>query len=75
MVKTAHDHLRDKSYKIRYDTLEFPGGMPADIGFTWSWRLRADGLAEEPAKPGIPFYRSFPSAFSGGHAWSHLPFP
>jgi hypothetical protein len=32
-----HDHLRDKGYKIRYQVLEFPGGMPGDIGITLSW--------------------------------------
>ncbi len=32
-----HDHLRDKGYKIRYQILEFPGGMPGDIGITLSW--------------------------------------
>ena len=32
-----HDHLREKGYKIRYQILEFPGGMPGDIGITLSW--------------------------------------
>ena len=32
-----HDHLREKGYKIRYQVLEFPGGMPGDIGITLSW--------------------------------------
>ncbi len=31
------DHLRAKGYKIRYQILEFPGGMPGDIGITLSW--------------------------------------
>jgi len=31
------DHLRDKGYKLRYQVLEFPGGMPGDIGVTLSW--------------------------------------
>jgi hypothetical protein len=31
------DHLREKGYKIRYQILEFPGGMPGDIGITLSW--------------------------------------
>ena len=32
-----HDHLREKGYKIRYQIIEFPGGMPGDIGVTLSW--------------------------------------
>jgi hypothetical protein len=32
-----HDHLREKGYKIRYQVLEFPGGLPGDIGITLSW--------------------------------------
>ena len=31
------DHLQEKGYKIRYQILEFPGGMPGDIGITLSW--------------------------------------
>ena len=31
------DHLHEKGYKIRYQILEFPGGMPGDIGITLSW--------------------------------------
>jgi hypothetical protein len=32
------DHLRPLGYKIRYQILEYPGGMPGDIGVTLSWR-------------------------------------
>jgi hypothetical protein len=32
-----HDHLREKGYKIRCQILEFPGGLPGDIGITLSW--------------------------------------
>ena len=31
------DHLRDKGYKLRYQVIDFPGGMPGDIGITLSW--------------------------------------
>jgi hypothetical protein len=31
------DHLREKGYKIRYQIIDFPGGMPGDIGITLSW--------------------------------------
>ena len=41
MVKTAHDDLRDKSYKTRYDMFEFPGGMPADIGIRAEERAKS----------------------------------
>ena len=32
-----NDHLREKGYKLRYQILEFPGGLPGDIGITLSW--------------------------------------
>ncbi|HZV21619.1 MAG TPA: hypothetical protein VE986_08755 [Hyphomicrobiales bacterium] len=32
-----NDHLRPRGYKIRYQILEFPGGMPGDIGIVLSW--------------------------------------
>src|SRR5208337_198906 len=31
------DHLRSKGYKLRYQIIDFPGGMPGDIGITLSW--------------------------------------
>lgn len=37
IFKLWEDHLRDKGYKIRYQILEFPGGLPGDIGITLSW--------------------------------------
>ncbi len=37
MYQLWHDHLREKGYKIRYQILEFPGGLPGDIGITLSW--------------------------------------
>lgn len=32
-----HDYLRPRGYKIRYQIIEYPGGMPGDIGVTLSW--------------------------------------
>lgn len=32
-----YDHLREKGYKLRYQILEFPGGVPGDVGITLSW--------------------------------------
>ena len=32
------DHLRDKGYKLKAEILEFPGGMPGDVGFILSWK-------------------------------------
>jgi hypothetical protein len=32
-----NDHLRNRGYKIRYQVIDFPGGMPGDIGVTLSW--------------------------------------
>jgi hypothetical protein len=32
-----HDHLQPRGYKIRYQIIDFPGGMPGDVGVTLSW--------------------------------------
>jgi hypothetical protein len=37
MYQLWYDHLREKGYKLRYQILEFPGGLPGDIGITLSW--------------------------------------
>jgi hypothetical protein len=31
-------HLKDRGYKVRYEIVDFPGGMPGDIGITLSWK-------------------------------------
>src|SRR3974390_1314763 len=31
------DHLKPRGYKIAYQIIDFPGGMPGDIGVTLSW--------------------------------------
>ena len=31
------DHLRPRGYRIRFQIIDFPGGMPGDIGITLSW--------------------------------------
>jgi hypothetical protein len=30
-------HFRDRGYKLRVQIIDFPGGMPGDIGMTLSW--------------------------------------
>ena len=30
-------HLQPRGYKIRFQIVDFPGGMPGDIGITLSW--------------------------------------
>jgi hypothetical protein len=30
-------HLRARGYKIRFQIVDFPGGMPGDVGVTLSW--------------------------------------
>ncbi len=30
-------HLRDRGYKLRVQIVDFPGGMPGDIGMILSW--------------------------------------
>jgi hypothetical protein len=32
------DHLRPLGYKMKAEVVEFPGGMPGDIGFILSWK-------------------------------------
>ena len=31
------DYLQPRGYRIRYQVIDFPGGMPGDIGVTISW--------------------------------------
>jgi hypothetical protein len=31
------DYLQPRGYRIRYQIIEFPGGIPGDIGITLSW--------------------------------------
>ena len=31
------EHLQPRGYKIRYQIVEYPGGMPGDVGVTLSW--------------------------------------
>ncbi len=33
-----NEHLKDRGYKVKYEIVDFPGGMPGDIGFTLSWK-------------------------------------
>ncbi len=30
-------HLRPRGYKVRFQIVDFPGGMPGDVGVTLSW--------------------------------------
>ena len=30
-------HLRSRGYKLRCQIVDFPGGMPGDVGITLSW--------------------------------------
>lgn len=42
MPKEIHqlwkDYLQPRGYKIAYQIIDFPGGMPGDIGITLSWK-------------------------------------
>src|SRR5215475_6487974 len=31
------DHLKPRGYRIKYQIIDFPGGVPGDIGVTISW--------------------------------------
>ena len=37
MFQLWKDHLQSRGYKIRYQIIDFPGGMPGDIGVILSW--------------------------------------
>jgi hypothetical protein len=37
MFQLWKDHLQPRGYKIRYQIIDFPGGMPGDIGVILSW--------------------------------------
>ena len=32
------DYLQPRGYRIRYQTIDFPGGIPGDIGIVLSWK-------------------------------------
>lgn len=32
-----HDYLKPRGYRIRYQVIDFPGGVPGDIGITIAW--------------------------------------
>ena len=32
-----HKYFRDQGYKLRVQIVDFPGGMPGDVGMTLSW--------------------------------------
>jgi hypothetical protein len=32
------DHLRLLGFHLKAEVLEYPGGMPGDIGFTLTWK-------------------------------------
>ena len=36
MYQLWYDHLRPRGYKLRYQVVDFPGGVPGDIGITLS---------------------------------------
>ena len=38
MYQLWYNHLRPRGYKLRYQVVDFPGGVPGDIGITLSWR-------------------------------------
>ncbi len=37
MFQLWQTHLKPRGYKIRYQIIDFPGGMPGDIGVILSW--------------------------------------
>jgi hypothetical protein len=38
MYQLWYDYLRPRGYKISFQIIDFPGGMPGDIGITLKWR-------------------------------------
>ena len=37
IFKLWSDHLKPRGYRIRYQILEFPGGLPGDVGIVIAW--------------------------------------
>jgi uncharacterized protein (DUF1778 family) len=37
MYQLWYDYLRPRGYKLRFQIVDFPGGMPGDVGITLSW--------------------------------------
>jgi hypothetical protein len=37
-LRIWHDHLRPLGFNLKAEVLEYPGGMPGDIGLILSWR-------------------------------------
>ena len=38
MYQLWYEQLRPKGYKLKYQVVDFPGGVPGDIGITLSWQ-------------------------------------
>jgi hypothetical protein len=38
MYQLWKDYLQPRGYKIAYQIIDFPGGVPGDIGITLSWK-------------------------------------
>ena len=36
-LKLWADYLKPRGYRIRYQIIEFPGGVPGDIAITIAW--------------------------------------
>jgi hypothetical protein len=37
MYQFWHKHLRPRGYKLKAQIVDFPGGLPGDIGMTLNW--------------------------------------
>lgn len=37
LYKLWYDHLRSRGYKIKFEIVDWPNGLPGDIGVTLSW--------------------------------------
>jgi hypothetical protein len=37
MYQFWHKHLRPRGYKLKTQIVDFPGGLPGDVGMTLSW--------------------------------------
>src|SRR5690606_26469016 len=40
------EHLRPQGYRLRAEILDYPGGVPGDVGFTLAW----DGPGPRPGR-------------------------
>ncbi len=47
IFKLCSDYLKPRGYRIRDQIVDFPGGMPGDIGIVIAWAIDWDGRSTQ----------------------------